>query len=469
MVHLPRLRAATAAALVLASTLAACGSDGGSSISSAKLAAGWKKATGDRLETRERSPDGALLDLPQSTDRYETYGVFSIYVTKTDDGKQRLLQTPSGKDIPVTKGIRWQRNSRTGTSFSATKVYGDNVVVRWQAGEHKRLTPSFHRLDRAVRAAIAGDPKLIPLAERPCTAVGIDPVGGRMRGTCRDGDVKVTVANADDRLTTAVLAAKLKAVRTVSEIPPRTAYGTADKPESGRFVVVSYELENRGTKPISFLLSNLLVGGQLHRSSFRGSYNLYGSGGDPYPLQPGATATVRDTFDLSPAVAAQAASGGALVLPTGHYEDSKSGSLTEKVAQARLRLAGAPTTEPGGPSLKASPAQTAREASERHVETTVRTLFAAVRGQNAGRLCALLTRQAVLARGGLDRCRSGAVVKGSATRLVPKKGERVRLTTFVASDRRRATVLATGPRFRAFYGLLNQGGRWRVSTYRRLR
>src|SRR3954453_12645640 len=65
--------------------------------SAATIRDNWNKVTGDSLATDSPTKDWTLLKLPEGDDRYETYGVFSLYVAKTRRGRDTLLQDPASK------------------------------------------------------------------------------------------------------------------------------------------------------------------------------------------------------------------------------------------------------------------------------------------------------------------------------------------------------------------------------------
>jgi len=65
------------------------------------VASQFGRVSGATLEkVGGETPDWTLLHLPQGTDRYEQYGVFSVYVVKTDHGRTTLLTDRHGKPLP---------------------------------------------------------------------------------------------------------------------------------------------------------------------------------------------------------------------------------------------------------------------------------------------------------------------------------------------------------------------------------
>jgi hypothetical protein len=65
-----------------------------------QVASQFARVAGTSLEKiGAETPDWTLLHLPQGADRYEQYGVFSLYVVKTERGRKILL-SPSGKPLP---------------------------------------------------------------------------------------------------------------------------------------------------------------------------------------------------------------------------------------------------------------------------------------------------------------------------------------------------------------------------------
>src|SRR3954451_8378784 len=353
--------------------------------SAATIRDNWNKVTGDSLATDAPTKDWTLLKLPEGDDRYETFGVFSLYVAKTRRGRDTLLQDPATKKKMKKEsgGIYW-RQAEDGKSFAAYKTYGKNIVLSWQAGEKRELDDSFKRLDQTVQAAIAGDPDKLPAEQRSCQSQGIDPEKGTKEGTCRLKDVTVTIVNQDHEAVTPEISARLKGVTTSDTIPPFSQYGTPDR-ASGKYVVVQYEVENRSKTPIAFLQPLVGLDERTYKEASGVSYNLSGGKEDPFPLQPGQSATVKTAFDVPATVAEQIKDEGVFIVPAGRFE-SGGDQLTETVAQARIRMAGAPTLPlKGGSSGSGSSAGSGSSdtAQEKHVKTTVRRLFGAVQRRDA--------------------------------------------------------------------------------------
>jgi hypothetical protein len=70
-----------------------------------QVAAQFARVAGTSLEKiGAETPDWTLLHLPQGADRYEQYGVFSLYVVKTERGRKILL-SPSGKPLQKDPGV----------------------------------------------------------------------------------------------------------------------------------------------------------------------------------------------------------------------------------------------------------------------------------------------------------------------------------------------------------------------------
>lgn len=305
---------------------------------------------------------------------------------------------------------------------------------------------------------MTGDLASVPSGERPCAQGGIDPAAGAGReGTCRLGPVQVTVVGSGSELRTPVLAARLRAARVASSIPPPTAFGTAERAR-GRFVIVSYSLRNTGTAPIDYLEAQLYVDGRRYSPDSASGYNLQGSAGRPLPAQPGETVTIRTAFDIPPDAAARALQEGLVGLPAERAEGGT--SLSDRGAQGRLRLAGVSADADAGLSRK-DPAAL-RRTRERGAEAAVREVFASIRRRDVRAICRRLTEASRVALGGGTGC-TGRVVSDRALRQVPGSSRGLRLTSVLSRRDTRALIVARARGYRGLVTLARQGEYWRVS------
>ena len=454
------------AVLLLVLLAAGCGGGGGGDDlegpSAQKVADGFAKASGTRLVTSSETPDWTLLRFPDGRDAYEQYGVFSLYVVKTKRGRDILLQDPeTRKPIEPEGGIYYKRG--TG-SLQASKRYGGNVVLAWTGGgEDQTVTDDFKRLDTTVQAAVTGRSDLVPAAERPCGQVGIDPNAATGKeGSCRLEGVRVSVVGAGGELRTPVLNARLKAARVSRSIPPPTRFGRTERAR-GRFVVVSYSLENTGDEPIEFLESKLVVGGRTYSADSGVAYNLQGNRDRPLPAQPGESVTLREAFDVPPDVAEQALAEGLLALPA--ERSAGGGSLSDRGAQGRIRLAGAGAE--GDPTLdREDPAAKAR-AREKGAEAAVREVFSIIRSRDVSGLCKRLTEGARASLGGGAGCQTGRVVSDKAVQQVPSSSRGLKLDTILTRKDTRALINARAKGYRGIVTLARQGEYWRVRSLAR--
>jgi hypothetical protein len=421
-----------------------------------QVAARFRTLTGATLKPEgQNTPDWSVFS--DTEDRFDQYGVFSMYVVKTDRGRKVLLSDQKGKPLPREGDIYWQRSSEG--SYSATRQFGSNVFVVWQAGKDKRVDDQFQALARAMsQAAGTGKLTLLPSADRQCAAAGIDPSGGTQEGTCRLGSTKLTIVNAPSILHTPVLDAKLVGVDTAKSISGRTSFDRPDKAR-GTFVAVAIRLNNTGDQPLDFLDQKLIVDGKTYTADSDVDFNLNPK--DPLPLQPGEKATLRAAFDVPPDVADRAKAEGALSLPAARFEGSN--GLDDSAAQGRIRLAGAPSggLPKGATGANSVSGQTAK------IRAAIRQLFAAVRTRDTPAYCSRLTNAELAKHGGLAGCRQHYTVKPEAAAEVPKKGTHLKFEVLLVKHR--ATVIVTGGGYGALLGLVEQNGRWRIRGFRKTR
>lgn len=462
------------AALVAATPLAACGGSddkGGQAkvdgVSAAKVASGFKTATGAELVRDAGDPKLGfeVLDLPSSNDRYDQFGAFTVYVIRTEEGMRRLTTSPSGgaKLRFDERGIAFDRNPES-TSYSAIQRIGDNVFIVWQAGERPEIDARFTRLSNATKAAVTGDMTKIPAAERSCEDQGITADAPK-EGKCLDDGVQVTQVNGTTRLVTPVLAARVSEVREASTIDPTEDYRETERAR-GRFVIVTYRLENTGRAPIDLVDPKLIVDGKTYSES-RDAYGALNDYSD-MPAQPGESVVQHAGFDIPTAAAARAREHGVLVLPAAYT--SSSTYLSAEESQGRIRLADvpvgeapAPTPEPKEDKTPSLPSSGPKEAA---VEKVVGEFFSAVRKRNIRVVCARLSKSELRKRGGVSGCRSGNYVNGKASKQVPKAGRKVTYMTVLTRNDTRAGVLATAKGYEAVIALSRESGRWRIRGIR---
>jgi Domain of unknown function (DUF4352) len=470
-------RIAAAALAAMALLLAACGGGTDSKTSAGdplqgpsadQLASQFGRVAGTALvKEGQDTPDWTLLSLPKGTDRYEQYGVFSLYVVKTDRGRKILLSN-NGKPVQREGNLYWQQAESGG--YSVTQQFGSNVILTWQAGDERKLDDRFRGLASAVQAAVSGKTNTVAPEEQQCQAVGIDPAKGPKEGTCRLEAMKLTVVNGASRLQTPVLAAQIKSVTTTDQIQPDSEF-LDPKRAKGRFVVVEYDLENTGDRPIDYLREKLIVDGKTYEAD--GSVSYYLNPKDPMPVQPGMSAAVKTAFDM-PADVADRVREGVFALPAARYDES-SNSLDDEAAQGRIRLADAP--QAAGPSgsdqgtdndddLQAPPNRNLqrRLARQRTAVRAVKQFFTAVRHRNAAAVCNRLTEGTLKRFGGLASCKSGTFVRSSFAQKLPTSNRGLRFTAGISGSR--ATVFVVGKRWSGLVALVKQGDTWRVNRMR---
>jgi hypothetical protein len=466
-------RIAAAALAAMALLLAACGGGTDSKTSAGsgdqlkgpsadQVASQFARVAGTELEkVGAETPDWTLLHLPQGTDRYEQYGVFSLYVVKTERGRKILL-SPSGKPLQKEGNVYWNQASSGG--YSVTQQFGDNVILTWQAGEERKLDDRFRGLATAVQAAVTGKTANIKPEEQQCQAVGIDPAKGPKEGTCRLEAMKLTVVNGASRLQTPVLAAQVKGVTTTDQIQPDSEF-LDPKQARGRFVVVEYDLENTGDRPIDYMREKLILDGKTYEAD--GDVSYYLNPKDPMPLQPGMSGTVKTAFDVPDDVADRVREG-VFALPAARY-DGSSNSLDDDAAQGRIRLADAPQSsvpsggdDRGGDSTPAPNRSLQRRlARQRTAIRATKQFFTAVRHRDASAVCNRLTEGTLKQFGGLASCKSGTFVRSSFAQKLPGSNRGLRFTAGISGSR--ATVFVIGKRWSGLVALVKQGDTWRVN------
>src|SRR5215208_3248463 len=154
MIVCSRIVAAALAAMAL--LLAACGGGTGSKDNGGSAADRLKGPSADQVASQfgrvsgaalvkegSEMPDWTLLSLPKEADRYDQYGVFSIYVVKTQRGRKILL-SDNGKPLQQEGNLYWQQADSGG--YAVTQQFGDNVILVWQAGDKRELDDRFRGL-----------------------------------------------------------------------------------------------------------------------------------------------------------------------------------------------------------------------------------------------------------------------------------------------------------------------------------
>jgi hypothetical protein len=262
-----------------------------------------------------------------------------------------------------------------------------------------------------------------------------------------------------------VLAAQIKNVSTTDQIQPDSQY-LDPKQARGRFVVVEYELENTGDRPIDYLREKLIVDGKTFEAD--GSVSFYLNPDDPTPIQPGMKGTVKTAFDV-PADVADRVREGVFALPAARYDESAN-SLDDEAAQGRIRLADAPQSsvpssggdDQGGDSTPApSPSLQRRLARQRTAIRATKQFFTAVRHRDASAVCNRLTDGTLKKFGGLASCKSGTFVRSSFAQKLPASNRGLRFTAGISGSR--ATVFVVGRRWSGLVALVKQGDTWRVN------
>jgi hypothetical protein len=284
-----------------------------------------KLVTGDLLGTR--------LEVPAKPNRFVRFGAYQLVWTK--DERQRKLFLGNGE--PDDDGIYWRR---VGTSYSASKPFGDRLMLRWVGRRAKETTAQWDRLERAVQAAFEGSLEPLPSEERPCEDQGLDPLRGRT-GACSVKGLPVTFVEADDELSGPTLEARVLGFGHAEQI---TNPGVAPLRPKGRFLLVAYRVTNESEAPISFLHPELRIGGRRVPESPDAAVMLPRS--RALPLPPGATVEARAAFDLDESADPRQA---AFVLPTEREGRNDPSPL---LAEGWIRLAKAEPRLPRAPGAR---------------------------------------------------------------------------------------------------------------------
>lgn len=277
----------------------AAGLSGSRPESPKKFSQNFERLTGVSVRPMPGELFGTRLQVAGEPDRYVRYGVYSFVWTTDEKKKERLI----GKGETDDDGIHWQR---TGSSYTAVKPFGPNLVLRWVGRRSRKVTPQFERLERVVKAAVEGDSSSLPEGERPCRAVGLDPLEGKT-GECSLAGIPTKFVNAGDTLSTPALDAQVLGMESVDELRFK---GLVPIRASGRFVIIQYKARNKSPHPIRFLHPQLRIGSDLVPQDEDTAFLLPRS--RDLPLPPGEEVEVRAAFDLGDS---QDVREGAFVLP----------------------------------------------------------------------------------------------------------------------------------------------------------
>lgn len=302
----------------------------------------FERLTGVRLKPVSGDLLGTRLEVPPKPNRFIRFGAYQLVWTR-DEGKREILL---GQGEPDDDGIHWRR---VGTSYSATKPFGDKLVLRWVGRRAKKTTPQWDRVERAVRAAFEGSLEPLPSEERPCRDERLDPLQGRT-GACSLDGIPVTFVEADETLSAPALEARVLGFGYAEELRNP---GVAPLRARGRFFIVAYRVTNRSANPISFLHPDLRISGRVMPASPDAAAMLPSS--RAFPLPPGAMMEARAAFDLDESIDPD---GAALVLPA---DRDGSTDPTPLLAQGWIRLAKASPRlprAPGGRDRRSAAAET---------------------------------------------------------------------------------------------------------------
>jgi hypothetical protein len=294
----------------------------------------FQQAGGVELVTRP-STSFDTLTLPESSgasaSAQDRYGAFNVYVVKRKDALRVFKQDDKKQEIQPENGIYWRRSSAGG--WTATKFY-DNVVLTWIAdakktdARYRRLTTILSNLGKP-----ANEIKLPP-EETPCAKQNISPSGPGKEGTCKLDEKTLTIVNRDGTLKLAVATAggvELKMGREI--VTHRFGLVERHRPKEGAFVLVKYRLKNTGKSPLDSFDAGLVVGDRLFAEDDRTQFEVQ-PGEDPFPIQPGSSASIIAPFDVTTAVAKQVRKNGALELSGD--ADPTSLDLSSSIGRIRL-------------------------------------------------------------------------------------------------------------------------------------
>jgi len=335
-------------ATVTSLALASCGGDDGdekaAGLSGARsesprgFSRNFERLTGVSVQPMPGEQFGTRLQVAGEPDRYARYGVYSFVWTTDEKAREQLL----GKGPADGNGIHWRR---TGASFTASKAFGENLVMRWVGRRAKRVNPQYERLSRVVEAAVEGDSSSLPAGERPCRAAGLDPLKGKS-GECSVKGIPVKFTDAGDTLSTPVLGVEVLGMESADVLRFR---GLAPIRPNGRFVIVAYKVRNKSPYPMRFLHPQLWLGAKLLPENPDTAFLLPRS--RDLPLPPGEEIEARAAFDVT---GTEDPREGAMVLPA---ERDGRGDPSVDLAQGWVRLKEAESKLPKAPKGGDAPAQ----------------------------------------------------------------------------------------------------------------
>jgi hypothetical protein len=309
--------------------------DDGALHSAQRLAGGFERVTGDRLELE---PDeffttasfaDRTLDEGRQADAY--YGNFLLFV----------YPSAAAARAAARRDGRW---SSYGSGYYGQVAVG-NVVVQ-TTSERRRTDAAWARLLRAVRAARGTAPSAaaLPAAERLCTRRGIRLDSGPT-GTCKRGPQLFSIQHRARALRLPGIA--IEDVR-VSRGPRFGTRGRLVDRAKGVFVELRFRVRNTGRAAIETRPGyELVVGGRR----FEEHTAIYGLR-DRYPLRPGEEDGDVTLFDVPAELAGRALQRAGLQVPGnpassfGVSEGLRVGHLRLTGPVARLRVRPEPEPEP---------------------------------------------------------------------------------------------------------------------------
>ncbi|MGH2949957.1 MAG: hypothetical protein ACRDPC_27460 [Solirubrobacteraceae bacterium] len=276
--------------------------------------------TGDtlRIEPHEVTWDTLTLASDNSYQLNDRYGIFTIAVLHSAQNGE-VFKSDDGRPLqPDANGIYWSQGPDGG--WNANKFYG-NVVLSWSADRHA-VDAAFKRLDAIL--STVGQPAAtvrakLPAGDQPCQARGIT-LAGRTEGTCRDGDVTLTIVNRGHALKLPGYTISVALTKSGNLIKPDNPYEPTMRAK-GEFVGVGLRVANTGNIPLEGGLydAQLRIGDRYYEQDSGVSFRL--SDPDTFPLQPGEQGTTMLVFDVPAAAARNALSQGAIVLPAERHSD----------------------------------------------------------------------------------------------------------------------------------------------------
>jgi hypothetical protein len=287
----------------------------------------FQRITGVRLKPVGGDLFGTRLEVPPKPNRFERFGAYSLVWTRDEEKRELFL----GKSERDGDGIYWRR---VGSSYSASKPYGDHLVLRWVGRQEKETNEQWERLERAVEASLSGTLGPLEPEERPCGEEDLKPLSGPT-GECAVNGLPVTFVEADSDLEVPALKAKVLGYEYAGQL---SNPGVAPLRARGRFLIVGYRVENTSDAPISFIQPQLRTGTSTIPESPDAAALLPRS--RPLPLPPGASVVSRSAFDVGSDVDP---AGAAIVFPA-EREGRREPSLF--LAQGWIRLGKAPKDLP---------------------------------------------------------------------------------------------------------------------------